>query len=166
MAAFPAIANADFLSLVSDDFLTETVRRGRPGRRMPAWGEKEGGLRPEEIREAVAHLRRLGGVGGKAEAGPARWVAASAGAQGQRLFAAACAGCHGARGQGGEGPALNNQVLLGQSTDTYLVETISKGRRSTAMEGFLQPSPARRMLSKAEIESIVAFIRSWERKKS
>jgi mono/diheme cytochrome c family protein len=39
---FSSIANPDFLSLASDEFLLETLRRGRPGRKMPAWGEMDG----------------------------------------------------------------------------------------------------------------------------
>jgi mono/diheme cytochrome c family protein len=164
MPAFPAIGNPDFLQLVTDDFLAETIRRGRPGRRMPPWGEKEGGLRPEEIRKVIAHLRSVSGTESKAEAAPARWVSANADL-GKKQYASSCAGCHGARGEGGEGPALNNQVLLAAATDTYLVETIARGRRGTAMEGFLTPSVVRPALTRAEIEAIVSFIRSWERGK-
>ena len=161
MPAFPSIANPDFQELVSDDFLKETIRRGRPGRRMPAWGEKEGGLRPDEIDRVAAHLRGLSGVSFKPESKPPRWVSADA-SLGRRIFAATCAGCHGAKGEGGDGPALNNQVLLKNATDTYLVETISRGRRGTAMNGFAQPSTVHPTLARAEIESVVAFIRSWD----
>ena len=164
MPAFPAIGNPDFLQLVTDDFLAATIHRGRPGRRMPPWGEKEGGLRPEEIRKVVAHLRSVSGTESKAEAAPARWVSADA-SLGKKQYASSCAGCHGARGEGGEGPALNNKVLLAAATDTYLVETIARGRRGTAMEGFLTPSVVRPALTRAEIETIVSFIRSWERGK-
>lgn len=160
MPAFPSPANPDFLALASDEFIRETVRLGRPGRRMPAWGQKEGGLRPDEIDKVVAHLRRLGGV-----PAPARTAGAKASgdtATGSRLFAAACAGCHGPEGLGGEGPALNNPVLLTTATDEFLIETIARGRRGTAMEGFLEPSVARRTLSRGEIESIVTFIRSLQ----
>ena len=165
MPAFPANANPDFLELVSDEFLEATIREGRPGRRMPAWGRKDGGLRPDEIRSVVSHLRQLGEMKHKPLASPPRRVAADA-ALGRRLYAAACAGCHGARGQGGEGPALNNKVLLATAPDTYLAETIARGRRGTAMEGFLQPSIVRPTLSRTEIQAIVAFIRTWEGRKS
>jgi cytochrome c oxidase cbb3-type subunit 3 len=158
---FPSVANPDFLSLVTDEFLLETVRQGRPGRKMPAWGQIDGGLRPEEIREVVQHLRRLGGTTPLPDPKPRRWVQGNAEA-GRHLYAAACSGCHGPKGEGGEGPALNNPVLLSTATDTFLVQTISRGRRQTAMEGFLAPSPARRTLSLEEVEDVVAFIRSWE----
>ena len=81
---------------------------------------------------------------------------------GGRLFAAYCASCHGKQGEGGEGPALHNRVLLTSASDTYLTETIRRGRRGTSMEGFAHPSTVRPALAGAEIESIVAFIRTWE----
>jgi mono/diheme cytochrome c family protein len=158
---FPAISSLDFLPLVSDSFLLETVTQGRPGRKMPAWGKKEGGLQPAEISKTVAYLRALGGGEVRPDPKPRRWVSGDR-TGGKNLFASACASCHGSNGQGGEGPALNNQILLTNATDTFLVETIGQGRRGTSMEGFLTPSPARMALAPSEIENIVAYIRSWE----
>jgi mono/diheme cytochrome c family protein len=84
-------------------------------------------------------------------------------AVGQKLFAASCSGCHGAKGEGGEGPALNNQALLKAATDTYFVETIANGRQGTAMAGFATPSVARRAYSREDIEAVTAFLRTWEK---
>jgi cbb3-type cytochrome c oxidase subunit III len=161
MSPFPSIGNPDFLAIAPEGLLLETVRRGRPGRRMPAWGDKEGGLRPAEIDAVVAHVRSLGGVPPERDERPARWVKADAGA-GARLYAANCAVCHGNDGEGGEGPALNNLVLLEFATDTYLVETVRRGRRATSMPGFGQPAITHRQLSVAEIEAVVTFLRTWE----
>jgi mono/diheme cytochrome c family protein len=159
---FPAIGNPDFLAVASDEFIGATVRGGRPGRRMPAWGEKDGGLRPGEIAEVVSHVRRLGsGVKPLTDGKPRRWVQGDP-QQGLRLFTAYCAACHGPQGQGGEGPALNNKALLGNATDTYLVETIRRGRRGTGMEGFANPSTVRPALSSFEVESIVSYLHTWE----
>ena len=155
---FPAIANPDFLALVSDEFLAGTIGKGRPGRRMPGWA-KDGGLRTEEITRIVSHLRALGGV---PEAKPAAWKATANPETGRTLYAANCAGCHGAKGEGAKGPALNNQELLKLAPDTYLLETISRGRSDTAMGGFAEASPTRRGLARTEMESIVAFIRAWQ----
>jgi cbb3-type cytochrome c oxidase subunit III len=162
MAAFPAIGNADFLEHVSDEFLRETIRRGRPGRRMPAWGELEGGLRPGEIDTLVAHLRAMaGGVQAKDDGKPRRWV--RAGAQpGEGIYRESCASCHGDAGEGKEGPALSNPVFLETATDSYMVATIRDGREGTSMPGFGVPSTVRAVLSDAEIESVVAFVRGWE----
>ena len=160
--AFPAIANPDFLAIASDDFVRATVNGGRPGRRMPAWGEKEGGLRPGEVDAVVAYVRRLGGgVQARPDPFPSRWARGSR-EVGAKLYADQCAVCHGAKGEGLEGPALNNHVLLAAATDTYLYETIRTGRTNTSMPGFSSPSPSRRMLEDEEIESIVKHIRTWE----
>jgi cbb3-type cytochrome c oxidase subunit III len=158
---FPAVANRDFLSLASDDFLAATVTHGRPGRRMPAWGEKEGGLRPDEVKAVVGYLRQLGGVVTEPDPKPARWAKGDPEA-GRRLYAAHCSGCHGARGQGGESLALNNRVFLASATDTYLVQTIRRGRSGTAMQSFEQASTTHPAFSLAEIEALVSFIRTWE----
>jgi mono/diheme cytochrome c family protein len=158
-----ALAGRDFLQLASDDFITETIKQGRPGCKMPSWAH-EAGLKPEGIRRVVAYLRELGGnVAFTSDANPARWVKGNA-AAGAKLFAANCAGCHGQKGEGGEGPALNNKTLLATATDRFLLETIGRGRRGTAMKGFLDPSLAQRTLTATEVESIVTFIRTWEAK--
>ncbi len=163
MTAFPAIGNPDFLAVASDDFLRATVTHGRPGRRMPAWGETSGGLRPEEIETVIGYLRTLGGNAAfEGDDKPPRWVVADA-ARGGELFASNCASCHGVKGEGREGPALANSALLANATDTYLVRTISRGRRGTAMLGFTHGSIVRQALSEPDIESIVAFVRTWEK---
>lgn len=161
LVAFPSIANEDFLALAPDEMIVRTIEQGRPGRRMPGW-LKAGGLRPAEVQALVGHLRVLGGGASReADARPARWAAGSR-AEGERIFATVCAGCHGDRGQGGEGPALRNKVLLETATDTYLVETIRRGRRGTAMAGFAEPSPVRPTLTAADIEAVVVYLRSTE----
>jgi mono/diheme cytochrome c family protein len=162
LAPFPAIGNPDFLEIAPDALLLETVRAGRPGRRMPAWGEAEGGLRPEEIAAVVRHLRSLGPPQ-RPDPRPPRWARGDV-EQGKRLYASACAGCHGDKGQGAEGPALASAVLQRGATDTYLFETLRRGRRGTAMLGFESPTPVRRALDPGEIESIVTFLRTWEPK--
>lgn len=160
----PSITNPDFLSLASDDFLFAAIQRGRPGRPMLPWGERTNGFTPEEIRALVGYIRQLGGgVQHTPDPMPARWLTGDV-AEGGRLFTANCAGCHGPLGSGGEGPALGNKVFLEKATDTYLVETISRGRRGTVMQGFATPSVVRPALTRAEIESIAAYIRSLEAK--
>jgi mono/diheme cytochrome c family protein len=162
MAAFPAIGNRDFLERASDYFIREAIRRGRPGRRMPAWGELEGGLRPREIDALVVFLREMGGVDRPhPDERPRRWVRADPG-RGRPLYIRNCAPCHGERGEGREGTSLANSAFLETATDTYLIETIRNGRRGTSMPAYGEPSPVRQLLSQGEIESIVAHIRSWE----
>jgi mono/diheme cytochrome c family protein len=160
LPTFPSVANPDFLAVAPDTLIAETIRRGRPGRRMRAWGDGTTGLRDEDITTLVSHLRSLAGVPPPVDPQPARWVQGDR-REGQRLFAAICSGCHGPNGEGGEGPALNNPVLQQFATDTYFVETITRGRRGTAMPTFSEPAPTRPTLSRQEIESVVSFIRTW-----
>ena len=164
LAAFPAVGNPDFLRFVSDDFLRQQIKRGRPGRQMPAWGEQEGGLREEEIGRVAAYVRGLGNVAYQGDDRPRYWVQGDV-AQGQRLYVSTCATCHGERGEGKEGPALNNRVLLDLATDSYFFKTIQNGRNGTSMAGFGAGSSAQKTLTDAEIASIVAFVRTWEGKK-
>jgi mono/diheme cytochrome c family protein len=161
MPPFPAIGNPDFLRIASNEFISGTVRRGRPGRRMPAWGEKEGGLHPEEIQAVVGYLRQSTGVEFQGDSQPARWAKGDV-VYGKQLFAQNCSLCHGDKGEGKEGPALNNRVFLELATDTYLLETIRAGRRGTNMNGFGEGSSVRETLSRSDMESIIVFLRSWQ----
>lgn len=164
LVSFPSIAHPDFLSIAPEELIRRTVEEGRPGRRMPGWLKAEG-LRPDEIRSVAAYLWELSGAARQADPRPARWVQADAG-RGRALFERYCSGCHGEAGKGGEGPALNNKVLLAAATDTYLVETIRRGRRGTAMAGFAEATPVRPALAQADIEAIVSFLRSLQGGKS
>lgn len=158
----PAIGSTDFLAIAPDAFIIETVRRGRPSRGMPAWEETSGGLRDDEIASVVAHLRSLEeGSAWEPDPKPHRWVSGDA-VGGARLFAAFCSGCHGVNGQGAEGLALNNPVILSHASDTYLYETIRRGRRGTTMESFERANLSHPALTPEEIESIVSHIRQWE----
>ncbi|MCH9021157.1 MAG: c-type cytochrome [Planctomycetes bacterium] len=162
MAAYPAIGNTDFLALASDDFLRSTIQHGRTERRMPAWGQKEGGLADEDINAIMAHLRTLGGnVKPIPDDRPPRWANGQL-AVGENLFKAQCASCHGPQGQGLEGPSLSHPNLLKYATDTYLFETVKRGRTGTTMPAFGKPSTLRPTLTDTQIESLITFIRTWE----
>ncbi len=164
MAAFPAIGSRGFLELASDEFIVETIQRGRPGRRMPAWGGAGSTLTGDEVRELVAHLRTLGGG---VEASPAQSIDLSGvdAVSGASLYGAHCASCHGKTGEGAEGPALSNKVFVETASDWYIAETVLRGRPGTSMEGFATPSTTRPTLTRDDAISIVAHIRSWEEKR-
>ncbi len=160
----PSITNMDFLALASDDFIFSTIKSGRPGRPMLAWGERENGFTDDEIRTVIAYIQALGGnIQPVPDTKPRIWATGDV-RFGETLFAANCAGCHGRGGVGGDGPALANKNFIAAATDTYLVGTISNGRRGTVMQGFSNPSPIRRVLTQAEIEAIVVYIRSLNAK--
>ncbi|MFN7923840.1 MAG: c-type cytochrome, partial [Bryobacteraceae bacterium] len=143
----------------TDRFLTETIAKGRPGRRMPGW-KKEGGLQPDEIAAVVAHLRSLSGVAAHVQENP--WMAAAEPLTGEPIYAASCSGCHGHKGQGGKGPALANRAFLEIASDGFLRDTITKGRVGSVMPAFGEPSTIHRTLAPADVESLVAYLRSWQ----
>jgi mono/diheme cytochrome c family protein len=156
----PSITNPDFLTLASDDLIFQTIKLGRPGRPMLAWGQRENGFTDDEIRAVVAYIRHLGGgIQAVPDTMPQVWATGDV-RFGESLFTANCSGCHGRAGAGGEGPALGNPAFLSNVSDTYLVGTISQGRRGTVMQGFTAPSPTRKVLTQAEIEAIVVYLRS------
>lgn len=160
----PSITNPDFLELASDDYLFQAINKGRAGRPMLAWGERENGLTADEMESLVSYIRQLGGnVEFKPDTQPRLWAKGDA-YLGRRLFESNCAGCHGKTGEGLEGPAIANRAFLTAATDTFIFETISRGRRGTIMQGFNNSSVVRRALTKEEIESIVVFLRSLELK--
>jgi cbb3-type cytochrome c oxidase subunit III len=164
LVSFPSIANPDFLAIAPEVLLTKTIELGRPGRRMPAW-LKSDALRPDDVKAVIAHIRTLSAATPESDTHPPRWMKGDA-AEGKRLFSSTCSGCHGSYGVGGEGPALNNKVLLESATDHYLMETIKRGRRGTAMSSFLEPSPVRPALTQSDIENLVAYLRSLQGGKS
>lgn len=162
---FPAVANRDFLATARDGFIAATIWMGRPGRRMPAWSENSGGLSLEEVDAIVAHLRAVAGEPEpqKIHASP-RWVAADPD-RGRALYEQHCASCHGVQGEGTDAPALRHPLLLAIASDDYLVETMLRGRTGTAMHGFGTPSLLYPTLEPADVESIVAYLRTWENAK-
>lgn len=73
---------------------------------------------------------------------------------GERIYQQECATCHGAEGEGAEGTALGNPVMLSMTTDAFLRYAIENGRDGTDMVGFGGS------LSGEEIEGVTAYLRS------
>lgn len=71
---------------------------------------------------------------------------------GQKLFAAACSGCHGEQGEGGRGPNLEDGQIVRRKDDQQLFSTIRKGVAGGDMPAFDLP--------KEQIWQLLAYIRS------
>jgi len=150
----PSLGNEDFQSVASDDYLRFTIIEGRGGRMMASWSSRVSHLQSQELRAIADTLRRW--------RSPFRTIATisragSSPREGEGLFTRLCATCHGTRGEGDMAKGINNPDFLSAAGDRFLLETIMKGRSNTAM-----PSWSR--LSDREIGSIVAFVRSMQRK--
>jgi cytochrome c oxidase cbb3-type subunit 3 len=158
----PAIGSADFLAVADDDFIRATITHGRPGRKMPAWGTKDGGLDREEINRIVSHLRSL------APGTPEPWTATLPPGDSKRgadLYQRNCGGCHGAKGEGVSAPELRNPAFLAAASDTFIARTILRGRRGSGMRHFGAASTSFDVLELADVADVVAFIRSFSEKK-
>lgn len=156
--------NQDFLATASDDFLKVTINRGRSGTEMPPFGKQANGpLTSKEIAELINFLRSW-------QKEPARKLPTGrirgSPQRGAKLYRENCANCHGREGNGelGMGPALNNQAFLEVASDGFLWETIARGRRDTPMFPSLKGLGGVRQLTGEEIDDLVAFIQSWEKR--
>ncbi|MFP3873759.1 MAG: c-type cytochrome [Thiohalophilus sp.] len=155
----------DFQYGVSDRFLKETIRHGRPGRVMPAFTE----LSEAEVDALVRHLRSwapgkpLMPTHATIEGDPRR---------GKALYEEHCVSCHGSRGEGGEGtgvtfsrprdqpiiaPALNNSGFLAAASDELIKAALMNGREGTPMQSFRKQG-----LGEQQIDDIVSYVRSFE----
>ena len=150
-----AVANPDFLTTATDDFLYDAVYYGRPGTTMSPWGLDQGGALTEaNARDLVAYMRNWQTtlsidvhqqvVEGNPDAGRGPYLEQ-------------CADCHGQSGEGtSQGTTLNNPWFLKEASDGFLRYGIETGRRGTEMGGFGAS------MTEKELNNVVALIRSWQ----
>ncbi|RPI90150.1 MAG: hypothetical protein EHM42_01830, partial [Planctomycetaceae bacterium] len=149
----PSINNQAMLRVVSNEFLHDTLVRGRPGTAMPAWRQ----LSSEDIADLIALLRTW-------QTEPAKPLAAvrvgGDPQNGQLLYQGICASCHGPSAEGALGPQLANPVFLETVSDETLIEWISYGRPGTQMRPHLRGQQGNADLTQSQIEDIVTYLRS------
>jgi mono/diheme cytochrome c family protein len=129
----------------------ENIANGGAHQTMPVWGQA---LTPEQLDALVSYT-----------------MDASRGtplAVGQQLFAKNCTPCHGDFGEGGPNPTRAGDIIAPISTseflktrdDATLRAIISQGQPNFGMSPFGTANGG--PLSEDEVDSIVAYIRSWE----
>lgn len=150
-----ALGNQEFLATVSDEFIAQAIRGGRQNTAMRAWAVTRGGpLSSEDVNQIVGFIRRWQTKPSVALAERPRRGDAARGAS---IYAAECARCHGETGTKGRYVALASPDLLAAASDAYLAAAIERGRPDTPMPTF------RGWLTEAQIDDVVALLRSWER---
>ncbi len=80
--------------------------------------------------------------------------------RGAPLFAAHCATCHGANGEGGVGTALNSRNFLKSKSDAWLFSVIRSGVPNSPMPAWSTALGG--ALTDENIRDVIAFARSWE----
>ncbi len=148
----PSLANPSVLPVVSNEFLHDTIVRGRPGTAMPAWRQ----LGTRDVADVIALVRSWQNRPMKEL--PQVHVTGDW-QNGALLFRGMCASCHGQHGEGALGPQLVNPVFLDTISDATLMEWISYGRMGTQMRPFLKGQQGAAELFRHQIEDIVTFLR-------
>lgn len=158
------LALPSFINSVSDEYLSKTIRLGRPGRIMPAFTE----LSDAEIAAITSYMRTWAT---KPAPQHVSTPVKGDGAHGKKLFTTHCVQCHGKEGKGGTGtgvtfsrkrdqpiiaPALNNSGFLAAATDSMIKNTVLHGRDGTPMN-----AAASKGLSEHDVNDLVAYIRSF-----
>jgi cbb3-type cytochrome c oxidase subunit III len=168
----PSLGNSGFLQAASNGFLEGTIILGRESTAMHSYfnGADVPHLEPEDFENVVAYVRGFEKNPPQArrrvETSPERV------AEGRALFRADCASCHGETGLGKHGvkvgdfaPSLNNPEFLKAADDNFLLATIALGRPGTPMRAFGDGMGGKTGLSAEQIRKIVAFLRTWEKRK-
>jgi mono/diheme cytochrome c family protein len=146
----PAIGNAGFLAVASDDYIFHTVKHGRRGTPMRAFSGSRGlaNLSDQEISNVIAYLRK--GI----DAAPAVASTGPDPIKGKMHFDANCAACHQPNGAGRPGiaPSIGNRDFLAISSDDFIKATVKHGRPGTSMV-------QRPDLSDQVLTDIIAYLR-------
>ncbi len=155
----PRLNSASFLAAASDDFLIQTITRGRAGTTMIGWGSA---YSPEQIESIVAYLRSLNDVQpAQLDESPLKGDVA----EGEKIFSGICAGCHGNSGAGyqetANGTGIGRAAFLSVASNGYLRYIIKHGKDQTMMRPF---DPKSRVavanLSDDQIEDVIAYLRA------
>ena len=155
----PSLNNQSVLQVVSNEFLHDTIVKGRPGTAMPAWRQ----LGSLDVADIIALLRSW-------QTEPNRELepisVAGDWQYGAILFQGMCASCHGPNAEGSIGPQLSNPVFLASVSDETLFQWIGYGRQGTQMRPFLKGEQGIVGLSKPQIVDIITYIRSLRSQRS
>jgi mono/diheme cytochrome c family protein/rhodanese-related sulfurtransferase len=148
----PSLRSPELMGAAPGGYLWTAIAYGRPGTPMAAFAEGQGGPLDHDAQHRLmdwlietAEVERKPVEDGAVSGDPDR---------GQAVYAAHCAECHGASGEGGTGTALANPVFLATASDTFMRDTVRRGRTGTPMPAFAERLPA------ADIDAVVSFLRS------
>lgn len=157
----PAVRNVDFLAIASDEFIRETIVKGRPGTGMLARPD----LPPQTVVDIIAYLRSVRGARDQLISMDPNRLRRGDADKGATTFATYCSSCHGPKGEGYSlgvpGPGIGLPGFLSIATDDYLFHTLKQGRRGTPMRPFLG-AVGLANLSESDLHDVIAHLRVLE----
>jgi len=147
----PSLVTETFLASATDNFLRDSIARGRPGTAMAGYAQRVGGpLDDREINALVGWIR--------AQRPTERVTLYPSGAgdakKGESIYAQQCQSCHGTTAQRGDAVHLANPVFLQLASDAFIRYAIVNGRPGTRMASFAGA------LDGAATNDVVAYLRS------
>lgn len=169
-AALP-LNNPVYLAIAGESHMQRIIANGVPGSLMPAFAKSAGGMLTDQQVAVLAHgmVETWGQPGALAGLNPPPYAAAQPGdvTRGQQAFAASCARCHGATGEGVQTAAGKQGSISGSIIDpSYLALISDQALRSIILAGL----PGRRMpdwrtdsaqpLTDQQVTDIVAWLAS------
>ncbi|WP_437586083.1 c-type cytochrome [Sorangium sp. So ce1000] len=148
----PSLVSETFLATATNAFLARSVREGRPGTAMGAYGRAHGGPLGNDEVDAIIDFLRWPGPSWAAM--PDAPVVGDP-ERGEVVYNEMCQPCHGTKASRGQAVHLANPGLLRAATDAFLREAIVHGRPGTPMMPFAG------RLDDRDIDNVVALLRSW-----
>jgi mono/diheme cytochrome c family protein len=155
----PRIASKTYLAAASDDFLAQTIKKGRSSTTMIPW---EKVLSDQQVEAVIAYLRSLEPVAPAVlDESELKGVVEN----GERIFRAVCSGCHGRSGAGyqetANGTGIGRKAFLDSASNGFIRYIVSYGKSQTKMRGFASKNiTAVANLSDQEIEDTIAYLRA------
>ena len=155
----PRIASTSYLAAASDDFLAQTIKKGRSATTMIPW---ENILSDQQVEAVIAYLRSLDPVEPAVlDESDLKGVAEN----GERTFRVVCSGCHGRTGAGyqetANGTGIGRKAFLDSASNGFIRYIVSHGKSQTKMRSFAAKNiTAVANLSDQEIEDTIAYLRA------
>lgn len=147
-----ALNRKDLLRNAENEYLFNTILRGRENATMPSWIN----LPENEIYDIVKYLRSF-------QAFDPFYAHVhfnmKDSEEGKLKYHFLCSRCHGDAGQGQTGPRIINKDFLDLAPDDFLYNTISSGREHTAMFGWSKDVYNAERLNIEDIGNIISFMR-------
>lgn len=155
----PRLNSPNYLAAAPNEFFSETLKKGRTGTNMAAFGAN---MPEEDVAAITAYIRSW-----QTEEGVELDESPLTGSveQGEKLWVDICSTCHGRSGAGyseaGSGTGIGRADFLDVTSDGFLRAIMKSGKDGTKMRSFSTDSPISVAdLTDEEIDSIIQYLRA------